>query len=129
MRKIIALSFALIPALSVAHALDGVCSLNSDCQYGIQGRFNKIIHTSGIQPGTIITCRVNPGIDGHLFTIQNIQGTPGLTFSVGQYFNQPFVINASQVKQSAEVIYTIHNRDDIWSHDVVAYRCTTEKLK
>lgn len=124
--KFLLMGLALAPILASAEPLDVSCGMNATCQFGIQGQFNKRVHSGDIEGGKIYVCRVSSGTEGYHFNIQNVKASPGITFTVGQRFDAPFVIDALEVSGRGEIHYTLHNNDKVWRHDIIQYRCSAE---
>ncbi len=123
---LILLGLLALPVLASADPLDVSCAMNSTCQFGIQGQFNKRVHSGNIEGGKIYGCRVSTNTEGFHFNIQNVKASPGITFMLGERFDQPFVIDALETKARGEIHYTLHNNDHIWNHDVIQYKCAVE---
>src|SRR3990167_10938898 len=124
--KFLLLGFMLSPILANADSLDVSCSMNTTCQFGIQGQFNKRVHSGNSEGGKIYLCRVSSNTEGFHFNIQNVKASPGITFTMGERFDQPFLIDALETKGRGEIHYTLHNNDHVWNHDVFQYKCSPE---
>jgi hypothetical protein len=124
--KLLLASFCLVPVLASADALDVSCPMNTTCQFGLQGQFNKRVHSGDLEGGKLYVCRVSSNTEGFHFNVQNIKASPGVTYTVGERFDVPFVIDALEVQGRAEIHYTLHNNDHFWKHDVIQYRCSPE---
>ena len=84
------------------------------------------MHSGDIEGGKIYICRVSSGTEGYHFNVQNIKASPGITFTVGERFDGPFVIDALEISGRGEIHYTLHNNDHVWKHDAIQYKCTAE---
>ncbi len=124
--KFLVMGLIFAPVLASAEPLDVTCGINTTCQFGIQGQFNKRVHSGDIEGGKIYICRVSSGTEGYHFNVQNIKASPGITFTVGERFDGPFVIDALEISGRGEIHYTLHNNDHVWKHDVIQYKCTAE---
>jgi hypothetical protein len=120
------LGLALTPILASAEPLDVSCSMNTTCQFGIQGQFNKRVHSGDIEGGKIYICRVSSKTEGYHFNIQNVKASSGITFTAGERFDTPFIIDALETVGRGEVHYTLHNNDKVWRHDIIQYKCMAE---
>lgn len=105
--------------------LDGTCALNSICSFSMFGQFNKIIHTYDIKANKSYECKVIND-KGEQFRISdNVQTSPGVTYTKGDTFATPFVIHGPNSGEGA-ITYTLHNRDKkFWKRSSIQYKCDT----
>jgi hypothetical protein len=110
----------------LAQPMDVTCQMNTPCEMHILGLFNKIVHTYDIEANETYVCKVLSH-NGNLFSIHNVQTSPGVYLTHSATLETPFKIIGS-TKEMGSATYTVHNNDfDIFKFETLKYKCAENK--
>ncbi len=126
MRKVfLAVVCLILMNNGLAKPMNVNCVLNSPCTFSLYGQFNKIVHTYDIKPSTSYQCIVLNGVGEKFRISDNVQPSPGVTYSKGDTFATPLIIHGPK-NNLGSITYTLNNRNKkIWQKTLIRYECYT----
>lgn len=126
MKKFILFMFGLsvFPATMIfAAPLNNNCVLNSVCVLSMYGMFNEIVHTYDIPAKKTYRCEVLNGVGEQFRITNNVQPSPGVTYSKGATLATPFEIHGPDTGKGS-ITYTVNNRNKkVWQKGTIRYQC------